>query len=326
MDSSSANTPAGAGANAAASGGVPRVFSVIRALGAVQAEGGRVTQIARSVGLTQATTHRLLQSLMAEGMVEQDERSKLYRLSIDFFALAASAGNPGDLRSICRPVLLRLCASLGDSIFLLARSGFDAVCLDRSEGPFPIRSFTGDIGGRIALGVGQGALAILAFLPEAEREEVIRFNLSRVREYGVYDEVYLRTEIERVRQAGYAGRNTGLLEGMAGVAVPILDREGRAVAALSVGTIADRLKAAKPTPTETALVDQLKPGQKLLAIFPIIRTARWGAPWTSEVRRRSAQWQRVLDRDKRLSRTLAAPVTEGKPLPKGVRAVLYERR
>jgi len=228
-------------AEGAASGSASRLFSVIRALTEVQAEGGRVTQLARDVGLTQATTHRLLQSLVAEGVVEQDEHSKLYRLSIDFFALAAKAGNAGDLRSLCRPVLLRLCASLGDSIFLLVRSGFDAVCLDRSEGPFPIRSFTGDIGGRIALGVGQGALAILAFLPEAEREEVIRFNLSRVREYGVYDEVYLRTEIERVRQAGYAGRNTGLLEGMAGVAVPICDREGRAVAALSVGTIADRL-------------------------------------------------------------------------------------
>jgi mannosyltransferase len=74
----------------------------------------------------------------------------------------------------------------------------------------------------------------------------------------------------------------------------------------------DRLKAAKPTPTEDALVRTLKPGQKVLAIFPIIRTARWGAPWTSEVRTRSAQWQRVLDRDKRLSRTLAVPVTEGK--------------
>jgi DNA-binding IclR family transcriptional regulator len=72
-----------------------------------------------------------------------------------------------------------------------------------------------------------------------------------VREYGVYDEVYLRTEIERVRQFGYAGRNTGLLEGMAGVAVPICDREGRAVAALSVGTIADRLNADRmPTVVE----------------------------------------------------------------------------
>jgi DNA-binding IclR family transcriptional regulator len=84
-------------------------------------------------------------------------------------------------------------------------------------------------------------MAILAFLPEAEREEVIRYNLSRVREYGVYHEVYLRTEIERVRQQGFAGRNTGLLEGMAGLAVPVCDREGRAVAALSVGTLADRL-------------------------------------------------------------------------------------
>ena len=234
-----------------ATGGMPRAFLVIRALAELQADGGRVTQIARNVGLTQATTHRLLQSLVAEGMVEQDERSKLYRLSIDFFALAAKAGDGGGLRALCRPALLRLSASLGDSIFLLVRSGFDAVCLDRSEGPFPIRSFTGDIGGRIALGVGQGALAILAFLPEAEREEVIRFNLSRVREYGVYDEVYLRTEIEKVRQQGYAGRNTGLLEGMAGVAVPICDREGRAVAALSVGTIADRLNADRmPTVVE----------------------------------------------------------------------------
>lgn len=262
-----AGDPAGgASASSGAVGSVARIFAVIRALGAVQAEGGRVTQLARAVGLTQATTHRLLAQLVAEGMVAQDERSKRYRLSLDFLALAAQAGNPGDLRTLARPALLRLCGSLGDTIFLLARSGFDAVCLDRAEGPFPIRSFTGDVGGRIALGVGQGALAILAFLPEAEREEVIRFNLARVREYGVYDEVYLRTEIERTRTLGYAGRNTGLLEGMAGVAVPVLDREGRAVAALSVGTISDRLNAERlPTVVEllqreaSALAPRLNP-------------------------------------------------------------------
>lgn len=223
------------------SSSVSRAFAIIRALAATQAKGGRITYVAKAAGLTQATTHRLLQSLVAEHIVEQDASTKLYRLSIDFFALAAQAGNAMDLRTLCRPSLLRLCASLGDTIFLLVRSGFDAVCLDRSEGPFPIRSFTGDIGGRVALGIGQGSLAILALLPEAEREEVIRFNLPRVREFGVLDEVYLRTEIERVRQLGYAGRNTGLLEGMAGVAVPVLDREGRAVAALSVGTISSRL-------------------------------------------------------------------------------------
>jgi hypothetical protein len=88
----------------------------------------------------------------------------------------------------------------------------------------------------------------------------------------------------------------------------------------------DRLKDARPTPTADRLIRMLKPGQRIVLIQPIIRTAKWGAPWTSEVRKRAAQWERVLDDDKRLSRTLDVPVLEGKPLPKGVRAVLYERR
>ena len=166
-----------------------RAFAIIGHLSRAPREGARVTQIAKDIGLTQATVHRTLQALIAQNVVEQDERTKHYRLGIEFFALAARAGNPSLLRDLCRPVLLRLSASLGDTLFLLARSGFDAVCIDRSEGPFPIRSFTGDIGGRVALGVGQGSLAILAFLPEAEREEVIRFNVPRVRELGALEEV-----------------------------------------------------------------------------------------------------------------------------------------
>ena len=234
-------------------GSLQRAFAIIRLLTEAPTEGMRVTQIAKDVGLTQATVHRTLQALMAQDVVEQDGRSKHYRLSVGFFVLAARAGNPAGLRDLSRPALLRLCASLGDTIFLLARTGFDAVCLDRSEGPFPIRSFTGDIGGRVALGIGQGSLAILAFLPEAEREEVIRFNLPRVRELGVFDEVYLRTEIELVRERGYAAPNTGLLEGMAGVAVPVCDQQGRAVAALSVGTISARLSPER-LPTVVALL------------------------------------------------------------------------
>ncbi|WP_440092264.1 IclR family transcriptional regulator [Pseudomonas syringae] len=222
-------------------GAVSRLFAVLRCLGECDEGGERVTQLAQRVGLSQPTTHRLLRSLMGEGMVEQDLLSKRYRLSIEFFALAARAGNTGNLRDVVRPSLLRLSASLGDSLFLLARSGFDAICLDRSEGPYPIRTFTGDIGGRVALGVGQGSLAILAFLPEDERETVIAYNLPRLKDFHLYDEVFLRSEVENVRRLGYAGRNTGALPGMAGLAVPILDRNGRAVAALSVATITDRL-------------------------------------------------------------------------------------
>ena len=85
-----------------------------------------------------------------------------------------------------------------------------------------------------------------------------------------------------------------------------------------------RLKAAKPRPTADALVRTLRSGQHLLLVQPIIRSARWGAPWTMMVRKRAGQWQRRLDHDPRLSRTLAAPHLNGRR-PRGVRLVLYER-
>ncbi|KAG1243609.1 hypothetical protein G6F68_015762 [Rhizopus microsporus] len=52
------------------------------------------------------------------------------------------------------------------------------------HGAFPVRSHTGDIGGRVPLGMGQGGLVLLAGLPEAEREEVIRFNIPRLHHLG----------------------------------------------------------------------------------------------------------------------------------------------
>ncbi len=223
-----------------------RAVQILRALAAGAAEDGqRVSDLSKALGFTQATTHRLLQQLVDEGLVEQAAHNKRYALSLDFFALAARAGEAGGLRERCRPALLRLGASLGDSVFLLVRAGFDAMCLDRWEGPFPIRSFTGDIGGRVPLGVGQGSMAILAHLPEAERDEVMRYNVPRIRPLGsgsALDEVYLRTEIAKARERGYVDTNSGLIEGMAGVAVPVFDANGQVVAALSIGTLKARLE------------------------------------------------------------------------------------
>lgn len=215
-----------------------RAVSVLRALGGGAA---RVSELVKTLGYTQATTHRLLQQLVQEGLVEQLP-DKRYALSLGLFELAARAGERGGLRAQCRPALLRLGAALGDSVFLLVRAGFDAMCLDRWDGPFPIRSFTGDIGGRVPLGVGQGSLAILAHLPEAEREEVIRHNVPRLTGMAGIDGVYLRTEIAKARRQGYADTNSGLIDGMAGVGVPVFDARGEVVAALSIGTLSARLQ------------------------------------------------------------------------------------
>lgn len=218
-----------------------KAMDIVRALASAGSQGMRASALCRELGSTPATTHRLLQQLIAEDLVEQPPGGKHYRLSLGLFTLAARAGDQAGLRSLCRPALIRLGAALADSLFLLVRAGFDAVCLDRWEGPFPVRTFTGDIGGRVPLGVGQGALCILAHLPVAEQEEVMRFNVPRIRPMGPIDEVFLRTEIQRVHKQGFANTNMGVIEGMAGVAVPLFDTHGRVVGALSVGTLANRL-------------------------------------------------------------------------------------
>ncbi|MDQ3742319.1 MAG: glycosyltransferase family 39 protein [Actinomycetota bacterium] len=87
----------------------------------------------------------------------------------------------------------------------------------------------------------------------------------------------------------------------------------------------DRLRAAKPGPTARAAVDTLEPGQELVLVVPIIRTAQWGAPWTSLVRKRTVQWERRLDADPRVRREAVVPVFGYDRLPRGVRAIVYRR-
>jgi DNA-binding IclR family transcriptional regulator len=102
-----------------------------------------------------------------------------------------------------------------------------------------------------------------------------------LKDFQLYDEVFLRSEVDNVRQLGYAGRNTGVLSGMAGLAVPILDREGRAVAALSVATISDRLGPDRlPTIVEMLKREALHIGPLINPFDPLLRhpTKIFGQP------------------------------------------------
>lgn len=222
-------------------GALRRAFLLLRLIGECGPPGVRLTQLAEAASLPRPSVHRMLRLMTEEGFVAYEPRSKRYTLGLELFVLGARAGSPMGLRDIARPVLLRLTGSLGETLFLLVHNGYDAVCIERSVGPLPIRSFTGDIGGRVPLGIGQGSTAILAFLPPAEQDEIISHNLPRMRQFGVFDEASVRALLAEIRTEGHAGGAAGLIPGHAGVAVPILDHDGRALAALSVGSTTDRL-------------------------------------------------------------------------------------
>jgi mannosyltransferase len=85
----------------------------------------------------------------------------------------------------------------------------------------------------------------------------------------------------------------------------------------------DRLQATRPTPTADALIRTLEPGQAFILVMPLLRSYTWGAPWTRLVKRRTIQWERVLERDPRLRRVEVLPKFGLRFPPRGVRAVIY---
>ncbi|WP_144629942.1 IclR family transcriptional regulator [Bordetella genomosp. 13] len=257
-------------------GVLQRAFSVLRVLAEAQGERLRMTDIAARAGLASATAHRVLQGLVQEGMVEQPANGKAYQLSVAFFTMAASAGNRhSTLRELCRPALLRLSGMLNDTVFLLVRHGFDAVCLDRIDGPFPVRSHTGDIGGKAPLGLGQAGLILLARLPEAEREEIIRFNIPRLRHLGFMDEISMRVLLKQCLENDYAlssGQAQALYPGTMGLAVPILDGNGVVVAALSIAAPSERMTSERlPMIIEMLRKEARQIGERINPFDPALR-------------------------------------------------------
>jgi hypothetical protein len=69
-----------------------------------------------------------------------------------------------------------------------------------------------------------------------------------------------------------------------------------------------RYKAAHPATVLMPMLDALKSGQHVLYIRPLTEgVIGWKAPWTSEIRRRSAQWGNILKDDKQLKKEAWAP-------------------
>ncbi len=69
-----------------------------------------------------------------------------------------------------------------------------------------------------------------------------------------------------------------------------------------------RYRDAKPAKVLTPILNKLKSGQQVLYIRPLTEgAAGWKAPWTAEIRTRSAQWGAILGADKQFKMEAWAP-------------------
>jgi len=221
---------------------VHRVALLLRTIASTGAKGCRLVDIARQTDLERPTAHRLLKGLVREGLVEQDSVTRRYDLGQLVYELGLVAVRRFDLRRLCEPALLRIAERTGDTVFLSARSGYEAVCLDRKEGSFPIKTLTVDIGTRRPLGVGAGGVALLTALSDEEVEEILAVNASHLSRYANLKTQDVRTMVRRAREVGYVFNNRQVTPGAMSIGLPIMDPYGPPIGAISIGAITSRMQ------------------------------------------------------------------------------------
>lgn len=218
-----------------------RTVGVIKLLGEFGEKGARMSEIAESLGLKNSTAHRIVTALERHGLIERERSTRCYRLGLALFALGATAADGTGLRKLCRPVLLRLAGETGDTVFLMARSGLNVVCVDRQEGSYMLDSLTGHVGGQIPMGVGPASQAIMAFLPEDEAEAIIEANNALYARYHDLTADKVRNSLPQIRAQHYALDHGDLVAGISALAVPILPQKRDAVASIAINMTSARL-------------------------------------------------------------------------------------
>jgi DNA-binding IclR family transcriptional regulator len=140
-----------------------------------------------------------------------------------------------DERQAALPVMERVHERVGETVFLLVRRGWDAVCIERLEG-LRVQSLALRLGGSLPLHAGAGPRALLAWEPREVWEEYVRsVPLTAVTERTPATSRALYRELEETVAQGYALSDEDVTPGIASLGAPIFDYTGNVRAALSIG-------------------------------------------------------------------------------------------
>ena len=236
-----------------------RTLTLLRSIALHNRGGLRIVDLCRLTGMRRQTLHRLLQCLEYEALVVRNPRTRNYQLGARLYELGLSAAPSIKLEDVCRAHLRAVAAATGDLVFLNQRSGADAVCIDRHEGPDWTRAYTLDIGTRRPLGIGAGALAILSALPEQEMRDAIATNEEHLRTYDGLTARKLLRMVRESRSRGFAVHD-GSTSGARALGIPLHGPEGDPIAAISVSASVPRL----PESRWSEVVAMLQAKRKLI--------------------------------------------------------------
>lgn len=194
-----------------------------------------VTQLAAALSLNKTTVYRLLNAMERFELIEKNDESEKYRLGLKLHELGSRALESRTLRNEAHRFLLELSRRSHECVSLAVPAPRGVVCLDRMDSASTIISLRTLIGGRFQAHCTAAGKAVLAYLSEAEMESTLAYNpLTQFTPSTLTRVSALKEDLRLIRQRGYALDQEELERGLSGVAVPVLYRENRLIAAVGI--------------------------------------------------------------------------------------------
>jgi DNA-binding IclR family transcriptional regulator len=216
-------------------------LTVLDLFGADQPEWG-TSEVARAARLPVPTAHRILTALAGRRYLARDERTRRFRLGPAALDLGERARAVLDLRRVALPVLRRLARETDETALLTVpnEARDHSVCLERVESSQPLR-LSVEPGRQLPLHAGASQKALLAFFDSDEIDLIASGRLERLCRATITNGDALQADLAEIRARGWAISFEETNVGVWGVAVPLLDEEGTAVAAVGLAGPSARL-------------------------------------------------------------------------------------
>lgn len=230
-----------------------RGIVLLRLLAAAGRRGVALTQLAKSAGLPNSSVHRLLTQLREQRLVMQIDGSARYVIGPLAYELGLVAAHQFDIRELCQPAMERLALEAADTVYLVQRSGTEAVCVDLRQGPTAMRVTALQIGSRRPLGLGAGGLAILAAMPEDEAREVLASVAGTIENEWHFPEATLKESLQAARARGLAVIENRINPGVTAIGRSFRDSLGHVFGAITVAGSSARLTKVRTAAIEGSL-------------------------------------------------------------------------
>ncbi|MGB8473910.1 MAG: IclR family transcriptional regulator C-terminal domain-containing protein, partial [Candidatus Acidiferrum sp.] len=242
--------------------------SLARGLAVIQAFSQRqreltVSQISAKTGFSRAAARRCLYTLAKLGFAATED-SRHFHLRARILALGHSYISSMPLAARAQPILENISHLLHESCSIATLDRTEIIYIARAN-VTRIMSIDLGVGSRLpAFCTSMGRILIADLPAEMLDEFLARVEFRRYTERTVANAEKLKQVLRVVQRTGYCIVDQELESGLRSLAVPIRDSTGRVVAALNVGTHAQRVSMQE---MQNRLLPQLKAAAQELSLI-----------------------------------------------------------